>query len=444
MILAAVYAITAGAAVLAAGFILGWDTDTVTGFFAGAFTQSSLFGMYGDSKGFALAYTMTYFVGTICSILFARYLMPVLLRVDLVKETKKKSESLSSEDSSENTVPDIVQVRAFTVNGGGRFVGQTVRAVEAAVDGLAEVEMVYRDGCEISPDNNAVLKSGDVLTVVGDLEALHRLEDMDLTEIAQARYLQIKQSDALVVLATEVGDEIYAELSSHGILVSEVRCDGKRIRKPKNIPLKRSDVLGICGPENAVKQAVAKLGYIKNNGITTDIPFFALAIMFGLIIGSVSFMIAGKKIALGTGFGALLVGLISGWAYDRYPKYGHITDSTRWFIKSIGLNLFIAVTGLTSSLSAGDLISTRNLALMGMGILAAIIARIPVMFFGKYVLKLDTVDLVGGMCGSGTNTPALNAVTEYTGSSLYALCFAPGYAVGNVALILVGIILGYF
>ncbi len=441
VVLSFVYAAVTGLTVLLAGKLLGHDSATITGLFAGAFTQSAILGD-DPSEKLLLAYTMTYFVGTIGSIVYARYFVPMLLRVDLLKETKKKSDSMSSSETEETDNTGIIQVRAYKLANGCGFSGKTVTAIENAVNGSAEVEAIYRNDAALSSIHEAVLCDGDVITVVGDITALNKLDELELTEVSEPKYFRIKQSDAQIVLTTDVDEEIYRILTAHGILIKEAEISGKHKKNIKNIDLKKGDILHVYGPDNAIKQAVAKLGYIKDNGITTDIPFLSFALMLSFIIGSVSFVVMGKSIGLGASFGALIVGLICGWLYDKKPKFGHITPGTRWFVKSIGLNLYIAALGLTSSLTLSKLFSLDNLILLAVGAALSIIARIPIMYFGKYILKLDTVDLIGGMCGGGTNTPALNAVTEYTGSSLFTLSFAPGYAVGNVALIAMGLILG--
>lgn len=442
VLLAVSYAAAAGVLTFGAGKLLEYDAATMTGLFAGAFTSSAVIGDE-PAKSVLLAYTMTYFIGTIASIVFVRYLLPAMMKIDLLKETKKKADSMSGESAAASDRLGIVQVRAFSVERGSAMIGRTAEAVELAVGGAAEIETVHRADGAFAPGQSDVFSEGDVLTMVGDLAALEKLDELGLREVADAKYFRIAQKEAQIVLTTDVDEEIRRTLTAHGIFVKEVERGGKRKRSTKEIDFVKGDILHVYGPENAVKQAVQRLGYLKDNGITTDVPFFSFALMLGLMIGSISFAVMGRQVGLGASFGALVIGLICGWGYDRYPKVGHISESTRWFIKSIGLNLYIAALGLTSALTVGQLLSVNNLALMLVGAVLAVGARIPVMLFGRYVLKLDTVDLVGGICGSGTNTPALNAVAEYTGSSLYALSFAPGYAVGNVLLIVAGLVLGY-
>ena len=442
VLLAVSYAVITGLFTLAAGKLMGYDSATIVGLYAGAFTQSAVMGD-NPAETLLLTYTLTYFIGTIASILFAQYILPAMLRVDLLKETKRKADSMKTAAAVPETDRlGIVQVRAYAVGAGCAFAGQMAGALEQAVRSAVEVEAIHRGG-KTEDVQTALLAQGDVLTVVGDLAALDKLDELGLTEVSDAKYFQIRQKEAQIVLTTEVDEDVRRTLTAHGVYIKEVERGGSIKRNWQDVDLKKGDILHVYGPENAVRQAVDQIGYLKDNKITTDIPFFSFALAASLVIGSISFLVMGKSVSLGASFGALVVGLLCGWGYEKYPRFGHVSESTRWFIKSIGLNLFVAGLGLTSALTLGQLLSGSNLIIMLVGAVVALLARVPVMYIGKYLLKLDTVDLVGGLCGSGTNTPALNAVAEYTGSSLYALSFAPGYAVGNVVMILVGLLLGY-
>ena len=72
------------------------------------------------------------------------------------------------------------------------------------------------------------------------------------------------------------------------------------------------------------------------------------------------------------------------------------------------------------------------------GALVSLIPHILSVYFGKYVLKLEAVDIIGSLCGAGTITAALNAITEENGSSIFALSYTPAYAVGNILITVLG------
>lgn len=262
VVLAVVYVVVAGLLTFATGKLLRYDAATVTGLFAGTFTQSAIIGN-DPSENVLLAYTMTYFIGTIGSIVFVRYFLPAMLKLDLLKETKRKADALKSEQPSTSEWLGIVQVRAFQLSAACGFAGRTVEDVESAVTNGVEVEMIFRKGKPIAVSPLCALCEQDVLTVIGDLAAMDRLNDMGLEEVSDAKYFQIAQKDAQIVLAIDTDDEIQSMLTAHGIFVKEVEHGGKRIRDLKKIDLSKGDILHVYGPENAIRQVVGRLGYVK-------------------------------------------------------------------------------------------------------------------------------------------------------------------------------------
>lgn len=124
-------------------------------------------------------------------------------------------------------------------------------------------------------------------------------------------------------------------------------------------------------------------------------------------------------------------------------KYGYIPSSARWLLKSLGLNLFIAATALNIS---GSLLSSiselgQNIGSVVLaGVLLTLVPHIASLLFGKYVLRIDDADLLGGLTGCGTCTAGLNALAEETHSSIYAVGYAPGCAAGNILLVVIAMI----
>jgi putative transport protein len=139
-------------------------------------------------------------------------------------------------------------------------------------------------------------------------------------------------------------------------------------------------------------------------------------------------------ITLGAGGGTLFMGLFFGWYQSKHPNIGQIPSSARWFLKSVGLNAFIAVVGLSAGASFVGALQSMGYMILVIGALLSVVPHLISLYFGKYVLKLDAIDIIGGQCGAGTVTAALNAVTDETGSSIFALSYTPEYAVGNVLL----------
>jgi putative transport protein len=189
---------------------------------------------------------------------------------------------------------------------------------------------------------------------------------------------------------------------------------------------------------NVLNKVVKEFGYARNTGIDTDVSYMSMGIIIGLLVGMITLTAFNIPITLGAGGGALFLGLFFGWYQSLHPNIGQIPSSTRWFLKSVGLNTFIAVVGITAGASFVVALQSMGFMVLIIGAIISIVPHIISIYFGKYVLKLDAIDIIGGQCGAGTITAALNAITDETGSSVFALSYTPAYAVGNILLTVIG------
>ena len=301
------------------------------------------------------------------------------------------------------------------------------------------MEKIYRGGEILRDVQQMALRAGDVLAVIGQVDEVVNFASLGMAESAAAAHLTVEISSEELVLTADCEAGIPAIVSRGGILVRRATRRGKTI--DMHGALKKGDVLHLTGPAHAIRQAAKKLGYLKDAGKATDMPFLGLAIAAGLLLGTAAITVGTAKLALGTA-GALISGLVCGWYYNRHPRFGRIPDSTRWFMKNIGLNLFIAVVALNIKGRIIDVIATSGPAVLVAGLLITLVPHLAAFFFGRKVLRLDAVDTLGGLCGAGTCTPALNALAEETGSSVFAASYAPAYAVGDVLLTLTGMLIG--
>ena len=191
---------------------------------------------------------------------------------------------------------------------------------------------------------------------------------------------------------------------------------------------------------SALKEFVSKVGYLRETGAESKISGIMLLIALAALISSVKLC----GISLGTGCLSMLLGL--GLGYLREKKRNtklydatYISPGALSFIQKLGLNLFIAGKTLGAKLDLALFDASFANAL----VCAALVALIPLilgLIFGKRVLKLHPVELLAGLCGSGTCSAALNMLNEKTGSNEFAGSYAVPYALGDVLLTLSGIL----
>jgi len=68
------------------------------------------------------------------------------------------------------------------------------------------------------------------------------------------------------------------------------------------------------------------------------------------------------------------------------------------------------------------------------GLVVAVLPYTLAILFGRHVLKMNPLILLGACSGAGTLTAALRALQEESQSNLPALGYTVPYAVGNILL----------
>lgn len=422
------------------------------GIVAGALTQSSVLGtadatmktmLTGDALSNAeaqmpIAYALTYVFGTAGLLIFMKTVAPAILGVNLKEATKEKIAKTGFKESSGtgNSAVSAVKARAFLLGEGAGCIGQTVADMETAYGNELTVEAISRKDAPVTPEGAAVLEAGDVITVIGTAAAMVRLEGAGATETADAKYLNLQLVRNEIVLTKGFQPDVLTKLDEMGVFVQSFLRDGKPV--PGFTDARPGDVLTVTGSKAAVQKVASQLGYKKDVGAATDVSFLSIGIVAGLLLGALCLTVKGIPVTLGSGGGALVAGLLFGYYQNKHAKHGNVPSATRWFLKSVGLNLFIAVVGLTAGGKFLSALTQMGWLVLVLGVAVTLLPHIITMLIGKYLLKLDAVDIIGGLCGAGTCTAALNGVIDEAGSTVFALAYTPGYAVGNVLLTVLG------
>ncbi len=187
---------------------------------------------------------------------------------------------------------------------------------------------------------------------------------------------------------------------------------------------------------DAPSQPIDTEGADKSNIIVIGLGCF-----LGTLLGVAALKIGFVTLTLGTGGGILLIGLLFGWLQSKYPAFGPIPPAAQWILSDLGLNLFIACVGLTAGPRAIHALKSDGASLFVAGILLTLTPHILGLIFGKLVLRLDWVLLLGALTGAGTATPSLNVLKNECDSSAPALGYTVPYAIGNFILTVWGTII---
>jgi putative transport protein len=463
ILLSVVVCVTGLLAVVLAAKIFHLDVGTAAGVLAGACTESASIGTAGEAIGrlglsaaeqttlqnnIAVGYAMTYLFGTLAVILFVRSAAPWLMGIDLKTSAREYEEAQGDAAAKEGGGVEYspIGLRAFRVPRDGGAAGSTVAQVIASLGEGAAVGRVLRMGEEIPVTPDLVLKLGDTLGVSGLRGILAKGDDVIGPEVGDPRVLaDVTDVVDVVVTKKEIAGKTLLQLSEEidpearrGVYLQSLQRQGRRLPRAWSTRVERGDVLRLVGWKEKLPSTIAALGYEERPSDKTDLVYLAIGVILGTIVGLLSLKVGGVPLTLGTGGGILVSGLVFGWLRSRQRRFGAFPPAAQSVLSDFGLSAFVAVVGLTAGPQMISSIAQNGPGLVLIGIAVAILPQIVGFFFGRFVLRLHPLVLLGGLAGSQTVTAALNAVLEEADSSAPVVGYTVTYAIGNVLLTLWG------
>ena len=417
------------------------------GIIAGSLTQSACIGTANSAiealhisqaaktaamSQVAIAYALTYVFGTIGVLIFLKNIAPAIFHVNLREATKEYIETNHIKtDTKSVKISANIRVRAFRINAENRYIGKTILDFNNDNVGL-NIEEIVRDGKTLTSPST-VLANNDIILVIGSIKKFADFTDKkyNLSEVDANNYpLHLKKT---TILLTKVYNYNTLEnMLANGVIIESAYHDDKKITDYTLLSV--GDHITVIGPQSYLTNIMKNIGYEKAAGTKTDVSFLSIGIFLGILLGAIVITIHKIPLTLGGGGGALFAGLYFGWLQEKHPNIGVIPPSTRWLLKSLGLNLFIGVEGLQAGSGFVTALKEMGWLVFVIGILVSILPHLFTLLFSKFILKMNIVDNIGSLCGSGTITAALNAVNAETDSTVFALSYTPTYALGNIFL----------
>ena len=392
----------------------------------------------------AVADAICYIFGTLGVILVCGTLGPKLLQIDLRAESRKVEEKLGIKHSKSGVSSgwQPISYRAYTIRPNGLFVGKTIAETEKSVPtARLFVERVRRNGEMFWPRPSTVLEAGDTVAVLGRTEALISLLASSSTEATDPELLEIPvASYGLYVTSKKVVGKTLSELvegidEARGVLLRGITRGGQAIPTGPGTVIQQGDTLQVTGSEAAVERLTPLAGRVINPTEESDFVVLGTAIFLGVLIGAILTIPIGRmRIALGTSVGTLLAGVLVGWLRSVKPWFGRMPDAAISFMKSIGLAAFVAMVGLKAGPIFVNAVKEYGYILFLGGIVVTLVPLIAGLFFGRYVLKLNPLLLLGGLAGAQTMIAGVAAVQEKSDSPVATLGYSYTVAFGHILL----------
>jgi len=445
--------------------LAGYDAGLAAGLLAGSQTISASIGLATDAinnssadnpsamlNQIPVAYAVSYIWGTIGTGVILAMLGPKLLRIDLAEECRKYEAELSrgTPEGGMGSAWQKFQFRAYQILPDRPAVGRTVAEIEQAQFEQGTrmfIERIRRDGVVMDFDASTVLKAGDVVAISGRTEWLVALQDR-AREVPDYELLNIPvESVDLVITSKAINGRTLIDLAGdkhvRGVYLEKITRGATSIDVPVLAQTKvyRGDILKVSGRKTHIGTFEKAVGYADRPTEMTDMIWVGLFIVIFGLIGAVSFNLGGVPLTLSTSGGVLIGGLILGWLRGVYPTFGRLPAATQWFMNSVGLNVFIAIVGISAGPGFIDGLKSAGISLFLWGIFATSVPMLLAPLIGKYIFKFHPAINLGCCGGARTSTASVAMVGDVAKSNIPMLGYTVPYAVSNTLLTLWGMVI---
>jgi putative transport protein len=446
--------------------LAGYDLGYAAGLYSGSQTISAAMGLSTDAinrlglaadqtkkilDSMPVAYAVTYLFGTVGSAIVIALFGPALLRFNIAAACKEYEEKQGGkkELGGPGTAWHRWDVRAYRVKTGGKAVG--LRAVEAEAlvpDARVFILRIRRGGTIEDAAGDRVLQEGDVLAVVGPRDVIVRLAGEGAMEVDDAELLSVPIEGVDVYVTNKAVDgKTLAELATlpaaRGVYLRKITrgATGTTIPILPNTQLQRGDIVTLVGRTSDTGAAAKLFGVADRPTDVADVAFIGAGIAVGALVGALVLKVGGVPLTLSTAGGALIAGLVLGWLRSTRPSFGRIPSPTVWFMNSVGLNIFIAIVGISAGPGFVNGLRTQGVSLFLWGALATTLPLVFGMFIGKYIFRFHDALILGIVSGARTTTASLGLVCDMGKSQVPALGYTVTYAIGNTLLTIWGMVL---
>jgi putative transport protein len=442
-----------------------YDLGYSAGFYSGSQTLSAAMGLSTDAinrlgleaakakamiDSMPIAYAVTYMFGTVGSAIIIALVGPKLLHMNLPAACKDYEEKHggTKEMGAAGSAWHRWELRAFRVQPGGKAVGLRAAEAEALVpDARVFIERIRRNGAIEEATADTVLREGDIIAVAGSRDVLVNVLGAATQEVEDPELLDVPAVGVDVFVTNKAVDgktlaEIGKMSAARGIFLRKITRGATATTIPilPNTQIHRGDIFTLVGRTQDTNAATKLLGVADRATDVADVAFIGAWIVLGALVGSLVFKVGGIPLTLSTAGGALIAGIVGGWLRSVHPSFGRIPSPTVWFMNSVGLNIFIAIVGISAGPGFVNGLKTQGIGLFLWGAVATTIPLVLGMYIAKYLFRFHDALTLGIVSGARTTTASLGLVCDIAKSQVPALGYTVTYAVGNTLLTIWGMV----
>lgn len=454
-----------------AALIAGFDIGNTVGLLSGANTISAVIGVAGDTinelgissaektemiNQIPVAYAVTYIFGTAGTAWFLATIGPKMLGGNVIQMTKDyektlggslHADELGMEYAYDGATFRVVQVTSTDFDA-GKSVDDIEKMLEASNGWPVYIERIRTAKGDIieDPTLDYMVQKGDSLVLNGPLGAVLSDEELLGKEVADVELLGFQVEVLRVIIANKklkgkTLQDLKVDKNRHGVILRHINRGQATLPLLKNVEVQMGDVFEIEGRKSDVDRFAKYLGYADRPTNVTDLLYVGLGIFLGGIFGSLALRIGSVPVSLSASGGVLIMGIVFGWFRSTRPTFGAVPEPAVWLMNNLGLNVFIAIVGISAGPDFVSGLKAAGVSLFVAGIFVSLVPMIFGIYLGKYVFKFHPAITLGACAGSRTTTAALGQLEDTLDSKVPALSYTTTYAIGNTLLIIWGVVI---
>lgn len=416
--------------------LLGYDSFFAAGMFSGVSTSSAAFASIVENSKSTLPllpYTIAYPISLITTILSIR-LMIQFMKIDItkeetnyLKETEKihpkviaKYYKVSNPSLFEKTLKDL---KIFSMTG----------ALVTRVKQLNANESVI-------PTKDLRLQEDDLIKAIGDDESHRNIsylvgpEVLDKIKISDKEHITSVLVTNINVIGKRLSNLNLTELWDAEII--KIRRAGVDLVPHGTTRLRFGDKVQVSVKKDTSENLIKMLGGLESKSI--DFLPMAISIVLGVIIGQITFPLAGSSIGPGISGGILLTTLMLGRLGKTGPLLWSIAGTTNQFLRELGLMFFLCGVGSRTGQNFISAVAKHGIATAFISFIATLFAILVTAYIVLKIQKLNKLRFIGALAGSLTCSAALPQSNEIEGSSIPLTAYSVTYPFALLATIILG------
>lgn len=390
----------------------------------------------------AIGYAITYPLG-VFGIISSIILSKVLLKIDSQEEMKRfRISKINLEE------PLISQkVRIFNPDFFGKSLHETLKEIGKDI----VITRLKHSGetSVASPTLDNRLQKRDVLMIVGKESDLNEF----IEKTGRISTDTLIESDAelltknIFVTQPKIIHKTLSQLdlfNTYDLKVTRVFRAGREILARPSLELFYGDKLRVVGSSSAINEVEKMIGNSEKKLLEPDFLSLFAGLLLGIIIGSIPIAIPSLPVPIKLGFaaGPLIVALL----ISRYGGisfiHSYINNGATYFMKDFGICLFFAAVGI----HAGDgfyenFVKYNGWLWLLYGSVITFIPLFVMLIIGRFIMKINFLQLAGIMSGSYIDPAALSFSTNYLDSDIPIQSYAQVYPLVTIFRIFVASLL---